>query len=109
MKNSWRRNCLQKTYEVSAGIEHGFHFTSGKRTEAIIEVTNYLVEIIKNYKDKYFKELFVIGPADPPDRKIIYLKSDSRQGIIQLKNYLEDVINSSQKFKKINIQFDFKA
>ena len=88
----------------------------GREQKQLIEVTNYLVEIIKNYKDKYFKELFVIGPADPPVgkindiyRKIIYLKSDSRQGIIQLKNYLEDVINSSQKFKKINIQFDFKA
>ncbi len=88
----------------------------GREQKQLIEVTNYLVEIIKNYKDKYFKELFVIGPADPPVgkindiyRKIIYLKSDRRQGIIQLKNYLEDVINSSQKFKKINIQFDFKA
>ena len=88
----------------------------GREQKQLIEVTNYLVEIIKNYKDKYFKELFVIGPADPPVgkindiyRKIIYLKSDSRQEIIQLKNYLEDVINSSQKFKKINIQFDFKA
>jgi len=88
----------------------------GREQKQLIEVTNYLVEIIKNYKDKYFKELFVIGPTDPPVgkindiyRKIIYLKSDSRQGIIQLKNYLEDVINSSQKFKKINIQFDFKA
>lgn len=54
--------------------------------------------------------------ADPPVskindiyRKIIYLKSDNRVHLIRLKDYLEYVINSSQNFKNINVQFDFKA
>lgn len=78
--------------------------------------TNNLVEIIRKIKEEKYNELFVIGPAEPPVakindiyRKIIYLKSNNRNNLVKLKNYLEYVINSSQNFKNINIQFDFKA
>lgn len=75
-----------------------------------------LVKIIRKEKEEKFNEIFVIGPAEPPIakindiyRKIIYLKSSNRNHLIQLKNNLEYVINSSQIFKNINVQFDFKA
>lgn len=80
------------------------------------EATWQIVNLIKQVKQKKYNELFVIGPADPPVskindiyRKIIYLKSNNRMHLIRLKDYLEYVINSSQNFKNINIQFDFKA
>lgn len=87
-----------------------------KEQKELVMATEEFVGIIRQYKDKYFENLFVIGPADPPVtkindvyRKIVYLKSNDRIKMITLKNYLEDVINCSQKFKKINVTFDFKA
>ena len=87
-----------------------------KEQKELIQVTEEFVDVIKQYKDRYFEQLLVIGPADPPVakindtyRKIIYLKSNNRVRMISLKNYLEDVINCSQKFKKISVQYDFKA
>lgn len=82
----------------------------------LINAANALVEIIRKVKTEKYNEIFVIGPAEPPVakindiyRKIIYLKSDNRNHLVQLKNYLEYVINSSQNFKNVNVQFDFKA
>lgn len=87
-----------------------------KEQKELVQCTEEFVGMIKQYKDKCFETLFVIGPADPPVakindiyRKIIYLKSDDRIKMISLKNYLEDVINCSQKFKKISVTYDFKA
>lgn len=87
-----------------------------KEQKHLIEVTEEFVQLIREYKEKHFESLSVVGPADPPVskindtyRKIIYLKSDHRIKMISLKNYLEDVINCSQKFKKVNVQYDFKA
>lgn len=78
--------------------------------------TNNLLEFIKKEKSEKYNEVFVIGPADPPVakindiyRKIIYLKSDNRIELVKMKNNLEYVINSSQIFKNINVQFDFKV
>lgn len=87
-----------------------------KEQKELIQITEEFVGIIKQYRDKYFKDLSVIGPAEPPVgkindiyRRIIYLKSNDRVKIINLKNYLEEVINCSQKFKKISVNYDFKA
>lgn len=87
-----------------------------KDQKELVRLTEDFVGIIKQYKDNFFQQLMVIGPAEPPVskindiyRKIIYLKSDNRIKMVGLKNYLEDVINSSQKFKKISINYDFKA
>lgn len=87
-----------------------------KEQKELIQVTEEFVGIIKQYRGKYFKDLSVIGPAEPPVgkindiyRRIIYLKSNDRVKIINLKNYLEEVINCSQKFKKISVNYDFKA
>lgn len=78
--------------------------------------TEKLMESIKKEKEEKYRELFVIGPAEPPVakindiyRKIIYLKSNQRNHLVKLKDHLESVINSSQIFKNINVQFDFKA
>lgn len=88
----------------------------GKEEQELEAATNWLVEVIKNVKKQKYNELFVIGPANPPItkindiyRKIIYLKSDSRKNLVKIKDYLEYVINSSQNFKNINVQFDFKV
>lgn len=88
----------------------------GKEEQELEAATNWLVEVIKNVKQQKYHELFVIGPANPPIakindiyRKIIYLKSDSRKNLVKIKDYLEYVINSSQNFKNINVQFDFKV
>lgn len=82
----------------------------------LADATNELVDIIRKVKEEKYQELFVIGPAEPPVakindiyRKIIYLKSNQRKNLVKLKNYLESVINRSQNFKNLNIQFDFKA
>ncbi|MCI9616809.1 MAG: primosomal protein N' [Eubacterium sp.] len=87
-----------------------------REQKELIQKTEEFAGIIKQYRDKYYNELFVIGPAEPPVakindtyRRIIYLKSNDRIKMIKLKNYLEDVINCSQKFNKISVQFDFKA
>ena len=87
-----------------------------KEQKELMEGTEEFVQFIRQYKEKYFNNLSVIGPADPPVgkindvyRKIVYLKSDNRIQMIGLKNYLEDVINCSQKFKKITVHYDFKA
>lgn len=87
-----------------------------ERQNELEKTTDQIVNLIKQVKQQKYNELFVIGPADPPVskindiyRKIIYLKSDNRMHLIKLKDYLEYVINSSQNFKNINIQFDFKA
>lgn len=87
-----------------------------KEQKELVQCTEEFVGMIKQYKEKWFENLFVIGPADPPVakindtyRKIIYLKSDDRIKMISLKNYLEDVINCSQKFKNVSVTYDFKA
>lgn len=87
-----------------------------KEQKQLVQCTEEFVGMIKQYKEKWFENLFVIGPADPPVakindtyRKIIYLKSDDRIKMISLKNYLEDVINCSQKFKNVSVTYDFKA
>lgn len=87
-----------------------------KEQKQLMEVTEEFVQFIRQYKERYFNNLSIIGPADPPVgkindiyRKIVYLKSDNRIQMISLKNYLEDVINRSQKFKKITVHYDFKA
>lgn len=87
-----------------------------KNQKELITATDELANEIRSQKEKYFKELSVIGPADPPVakindiyRKIIYLKSSDRKKMVLLKNYLENVINSSQILKNISVQFDFKA
>lgn len=88
---------------------------SGNMRE-LITATEELKNIIRKEKDKNYSEMQVIGPAEPPIgkvndiyRKIIYLKSSKRIHLIQIKNYLEMVINSSQNFKNVYVQFDFKA
>lgn len=87
-----------------------------KEQKELVKCTDEFVGIIKQYKEQYFENLFVIGPTDPPVakindvyRKIIYMKSDDRIKMIALKNYLEDVINCSQNFKKVSVTYDFKA
>jgi primosomal protein N' (replication factor Y) len=82
----------------------------------LITATEKLVDVIREYKEKYFEDLFIIGPASPPVakindvfRKMIYLKSSDRRKMVELKNYLERKITENTEFRNINIQFDFNA
>lgn len=91
-------------------------FLQGKNFKELNAATNCLAEQIKRQKEAHYHDLFIIGPADPPVakvndvyRKIIYLKSGNRHHLVELKNHLEDVINCSQNFKNVSVQFDFKA
>ena len=91
-------------------------FLQGKDLKDLNSATVFLTEEIKKQKTDKYDELFVIGPAQPPIsrvndvyRKIIYLKDANRHHLVELKNYLEDVINCSQNFKNVSVQFDFKA
>lgn len=88
----------------------------GENKAELERATEYLVEFIKKEKKEKYNQLFVIGPADPPIarindiyRKVIYLKDKNRHNLVKVKNDIEYVINSSQNFKNINVQFDFKA
>ena len=91
-------------------------FLQGKDQKELNIATEYITEIIKEKKDELYNKLMIIGPAKPPvskvndvHRRIIYLKGITRKELIDLKDSLEDVINCSQKFKNINVQFDFKV
>lgn len=78
--------------------------------------TEQIANLIKQVKEKKYNELFIIGPSIPQisfindvHRSIIYIKGTSITNLINLKNYLEDVINKSDKLKYVNVQFDFKS
>ena len=78
--------------------------------------TEQIAGLIKQVKEKKYNELFIIGPSIPQisfindvHRSIIYIKGTSITNLINLKNYLEDVINKSDKLKYVNVQFDFKS
>ncbi len=84
--------------------------------QTLENVATKLSQVIREVKEKKMTNLMMIGPADPPVtkindvyRKIIYLKDKSRENLVRVKNYLENVTNNSLEFKNINIQFDFKA
>lgn len=75
-----------------------------------------LADIIKEVKIKKMKNLMIIGPSEPSIgkindvyRRIIYLKDKSRENLVRVKNYLENVTSNLPEFEDINIQFDFKA
>lgn len=58
--------------------------------------------------------LLVIGPADASVarindiyRKVVYLKHINNSALIKIKDELEKLIYSSQKFKNVSVQFDF--
>lgn len=91
-------------------------FLQGKDQKELNIATEYITEIIKKKRDEHYNKLMIIGPAKPPvskvndvHRRIIYLKGITRKELIDLKDSLEDVINCSQNFKNVNVQFDFKV
>lgn len=59
------------------------------------------------------KEMKVIGPADESIskiqdvyRKVLYIKGNSREELIQIKNKLEKYIEANEGYNIVNIQFD---
>lgn len=79
------------------------------------DAVDFLNESIKKIKaEGPAKMTIVIGPADASVsrindifRKVIYLKHMDNEMLIYIKDRLEEIINSSQNFKKIGVQFDF--
>ncbi|MGN1168102.1 MAG: primosomal protein N' [Lachnospiraceae bacterium] len=60
------------------------------------------------------KQLNIIGPASPSVgkvndeyRKVLYLKCEEKQPLIEVKNYLEQYIEINKGFNTIRVQFDF--
>lgn len=77
--------------------------------------TNALVEYLKKYKEKFCRDLMIIGPAAPPVsrindvfRRIIYLKHTDRQKLKQAANCIQELINTSQNIKGISVQFNVR-
>ena len=74
-----------------------------------------LIEVIKELKkDRKAEMTIVIGPADASVakindvfRKVIYLKHVDNNILIYVKDRLEEIINDSQNFKNVGVQFDF--
>lgn len=86
----------------------------GKNQNEVSACTEEFATYIRDIKEKQVNSLMIIGPTDPPVakindvyRKIIYLKHSNRQVLVKIKDYLEYVINNSQKYKNISVQFDF--
>ena len=87
-----------------------------KNKRKLDAATEQIAGLIKQVKEKKYNELFIIGPSVPQAsyindvyRNVIYIKGTSITNLINLKNYLEGVIQQSDKLKYINVQFDFKA
>lgn len=70
---------------------------------------------LKEFAEKVAKEAtHIIGPASPyvgkvndVFRRIIYIKSEKEEVLIEIKNVLEQYIEMNQGFQKLWIQFDF--
>lgn len=65
-------------------------------------------------QEKNFNSLQVIGPADATiskvnDRyqKVIYVKANQYETLVKIKDMLEDVIDTKEQKKFVNVQFDF--
>ena len=91
-------------------------FIQDKNKRKLDAATEQIANLIKQVKEKKYNELFIIGPSVPQAsyindvyRNVIYIKGTSITNLINLKNYLEGVIQQSDKLKYINVQFDFKA
>lgn len=91
-------------------------FIQDKNKRKLDVATEQIANLIKQVKEKKYNELFIIGPSVPQAsyindvyRNVIYIKGTSITNLINLKNYLEGVIQQSDKLKYINVQFDFKA
>ena len=71
---------------------------------------------LKEYAHRIGKnrQIQIIGPASPyigkmKDiyRRVLYLKADSNDMLIHMKDYMEQYIEMNRGFDKIRIQFDF--
>ena len=82
---------------------------------ALQNAVDELMEKIGQVKEQpEGRMLLVIGPADANVarindiyRKVIYLKHINNSALIKIKDELEKLIYSSQKFKNVSVQFDF--
>jgi len=83
--------------------------------ELLDRFTDALTKYINKLKEAKFKQLMIIGPAKPPVAKIndvyrrmIYLKSLDKEKLIRMSDYIQELINTSQKVKGITLQFNVR-
>ena len=83
--------------------------------ELLDRFTDALTKYINKLKEARFKQLMIIGPAKPPVAKIndvyrrmIYLKSLDKEKLIRMSDYIQELINTSQKVKGITLQFNVR-
>jgi len=85
--------------------------------EILDNASNKLKEIIEKQQKNTnlcYNDMKCIGPVDASVakindlyRKVIYIKSSNENKIIDIKNYLEDVIKLDEELKNVAVQFDF--
>ena len=83
--------------------------------ELLDRFTDALTKYINKLKEAKFKQLMIIGPAKHPVAKIndvyrrmIYLKSLDKEKLIRMSDYIQELINTSQKVKGITLQFNVR-
>ncbi|MDE7311822.1 MAG: primosomal protein N' [Eubacterium sp.] len=71
-------------------------------------------ELQKPGADGVWKQLKVIGPADPPVakvndiyRRVLYMKHPQMQILVKVKDFLEKRLRDLTESKKVSVQFDF--
>ncbi|MBH1941346.1 primosomal protein N' [Mobilitalea sibirica] len=87
---------------------------SSKEEEKVEKAAQFAGEAIKEWMNQNSQELQVIGPApagiakvNDIYRRVIYMKDEDYQNLVNLKNYLEGYYSYSEYFNNCNLQFDF--
>jgi primosomal protein N' (replication factor Y) len=87
---------------------------TSKEEEKVDKAAIHLSESLKLYLERESLSLQVIGPAPAAIaktndifRRVMYMKHNNYEELIQIKNYLEGYFTFSQYFAGCNLQFDF--
>ena len=88
---------------------------TSKDSAILAQAVDILCDNIKKIKEnKNEKMLAIIGPADAGIarindvyRKVIYLKHFDNNVLIEIKDYLEKLIDSDRVFENVSVSFDF--
>ncbi|ABX42854.1 replication restart helicase PriA [Lachnoclostridium phytofermentans] len=101
-----------KPDEQNKFIEQGkFEFKEQDKFKEQGKIENYLEN---NEQDDNKPNISIIGPApagiakmNDIYRRVLYLKEEQYEYLVEVKDFLEQYITVSEYFKKCNVQFDF--
>ena len=87
---------------------------TSKKEERVQAASIHLGKAMKEYEKQQDVTFHMIGPAPAQVtkafdlyRRVIYIKSESYNVLIQIKNYVEGYFSYSEQFADCNLQFDF--